>query len=267
MDDQALIAEISVRQATATESDQASDTRDQPNPRPIAETLEAKLQRIREFKIQERTYRSETAEEREAADRSKRLTAIGDIVSAAGQRYLNASVNSWQATTERQRHVRASIIDYCRTIDDHVGAGEGVVLYGPVGTGKDHLAVGIARAACLADLDCKWLKGQEWFGQLRDAIESDRTERELFRSLECDVLILSDPLPPMGPLTPYQASMLYRLTEDRYSRGGVIVATVNVADDAEADSRLGAQTWDRLCDRAWKVKCDWPSFRKPARVV
>ena len=225
------------------------------------------MKRIREFKIQESICRSETSEEMARRLEAEAKRAIDEIIRAAGVRYETASVNTWKATTERQHSVKAAVIDYCRSIRERVEAGEGVVLYGPVGTGKDHLAVGIARAACLADLSCKWLKGQEWFGSLRDAIESDRTEKELFRSLDCDVLILSDPLPPMGPLTPYQASMLYRLTEDRYSRGGVIVATVNVADDSEADSRFGAQTWDRICDRSWKVKCDWPSFRKPSRIV
>jgi DNA replication protein DnaC len=81
------------------------------------------------------------------------------------------------------------------------------------------------------------------------------------------MLVISDPLPPMGPLTAFQASMLYRLIEERYSSGGVVVATVNVASDEEADSRMGAQTWDRLCDKSVKCHCNWPSYRKPWKTV
>ena len=82
-----------------------------------------------------------------------------------------------------------------------------------------------------------------------------------------DVLCLSDPLPPVGALTQFQATMLYRLVDARYSRGVPTICTVNVADDAEADERMGVPTWDRLCHGAWKLHCAWPTYRRPAREV
>ena len=43
--------------------------------------------------------------------------------------------------------------------------------------------------------------------------------------------------------------------------------SMNVANDAEADNRMGVQTWDRLCDGAWKIKCAWPTNRTPSRTI
>jgi DNA replication protein DnaC len=61
--------------------------------------------------------------------------------------------------------------------------------------------------------------------------------------------------------------MLYRAVEARYAAGKPTIVTVNVANDGEADLRLGAPTWDRLCHGAGKIKCEWPSYRQPAFEV
>jgi DNA replication protein DnaC len=71
----------------------------------------------------------------------------------------------------------------------------------------------------------------------------------------------------VGALTQHQATMLYRLVDARYSKGVPTICTVNVASDAEADERMGAATWDRLCHDAWKFNCNWPTYRKPAREI
>ena len=258
-----MLADIASRQQTAGTSGQGSDTEGPTNP------FESLKQRILQAQTVERPKLSpsEIEEQQRARAEAAAASAVDRLRFEVGAKYADAAVNNWRAETERQKQVRAAVVEYCLSVKSRVQCGEGMLLYGPVGTGKDHLAMGVARAACLAGVSVKWLKGQEWFGSLRDAIDSERTEGEIFRSLSCQMLVLSDPLPPIGPLTQYQASMLYRLIEDRYSRGGVIVATVNVASDEEADSRMGAQAWDRLKDRAWQIRCEWKSFRKPARIV
>jgi hypothetical protein len=35
----------------------------------------------------------------------------------------------------------------------------------------------------------------------------------------------------------------------------------------QAIKRMGAATWDRLCHGAWRVRCEWPSYRKSKRNV
>jgi hypothetical protein len=48
----------------------------------------------------------------------------------------------------------------------------------------------------------------------------------------------------------------------RYSHRKPIWLTLNVADGAEAELRMGAQTVDRLRDGALVLFCNWPSYRK-----
>lgn len=191
-----------------------------------------------------------------------------DLMADVGDRYAACRLSNFDATLPAQRRVRDALAKYCEQIRERHAKRQGLVLYGPVGTGKDHLAFAVARAAVLAGLSVKWLNGQDWFGQVRDAMDGDTSEAALIRRIAArDFAVISDPLPPIGNLTQHQATMLYRAVESRYAAGKPTIVTVNVASDGEADLRLGAATWDRLCHGAGKIKCEWPSYRVPAFEV
>jgi DNA replication protein DnaC len=186
-----------------------------------------------------------------------------NLVRDAGQRYRDCTLENFDARRGEQRAVVAALREYIAE-----DSPDGVILFGPVGTGKDHLAFAICRAAIKAGQSVRWVNGQNWFGMVRDAMDTSKSEASLIAELaRPEILCLSDPLPPVGALTQHQATMLYRLVDARYSRGVPTICTLNVADDAEADVRMGAATWDRLCHDAWKLHCNWPTYRKPAREV
>lgn len=186
-----------------------------------------------------------------------------DLVSSAGARYRGCTLESFTCTEPQQRKVVAALTDYLKT-----EAHDNVILYGPVGTGKDHLAFAMCKSAIKSGRTVRWINGQKWFGIVRDAMDTEKSEASLIAELaRADVLCLSDPLPPVGSLTQFQATMLYRAVDARYSKGLPTICTINVATDAEADERMGPATWDRLCHSAWKLFCNWESYRAPKREV
>lgn len=196
-----------------------------------------------------------------------------DLRNEAGARYVNCRLSSFKIHDkpeigERQKKIVSELEEYCRTISERRDSCEGIVLYGPVGTGKDHLAFAVARAIVGSFGRVRWVRGQDWFGSLRDGMDSGTPEAHTLNEMILPPwLVLSDPLPPAGSLTTYQTSMLFRAIDERYSSGRPTIVTINVADDAEADSRLGAAVWDRLCHGAWKLHCKWGSHRKPAKEI
>lgn len=187
----------------------------------------------------------------------KVLTKLGD---AASPRHSECRFSNFEAPTVNQREAVAAALAWS---DD---PNCNLVLFGPCGTGKDHLAYAAVRKAVIQHgSSVRWVNGQDWFGEVRDAIDEDTSERATIRAMVApDLLIISDPLPPFGNLTQHQATMLYRVINARCKP---TVATINVANDDEADERLGVATWDRLCDGAVKICCKWQSYRRPARKV
>lgn len=211
----------------------------------------------------------ESPEDEESRLYLERVDRCGKaLVTAAGERYRGCRLATFDAPTPRHVKVIESLLEYTGDLRKRLANREGLVIYGPVGTGKDHLAYAVAREFVLAGHSVAWLNGQDWFGEIRDAMDSGTTEGKVVSRITiADVAVISDPLPPVGGLTQHQSTMLYRAIDDRYAAGKLTIATVNVADDKEADTRIGAPTWDRLCHGAWKIQCKWASYRKPARDI
>lgn len=201
-------------------------------------------------------------------DDDGRLKTLAEFVRGAGQRANGWSFGAYKVADDYQRDVFAMVKKWADSFEERLKAGEGLVLYGPAGTGKDHLAfAAVAKSIVTFGVSARWFSCRDVFGAARDQIGSNESESALLRSItRASVVVLSDPLPPFGDvaLTPWQSDLLFRIVDARWRRQLPTVCTVNVADDDEGDRRLGAPTWDRINDRAWRAFTRWPSYRQPA---
>ena len=212
-------------------------------------------------KIQDADY---ARQEAEAAERQK-LQCWGRFISARGSRYQECRFGNFKTETVEQASAVLSLQDYCSHLQENIAMGRGMILFGPRGTGKDHLVVAMAHAACENGYAVSWLNGLDLYGRVRDAMDSaSESEREIIREFASfPILYISDPIPPVGKLTEFQIGTLFRIIDRRYNNCKPTWTTVNVSSGAELDDRIGAQNGDRLRDGALTIFTNWSSYRKP----
>src|ERR687893_365640 len=79
-----------------------------------------------------------------------------------------------------QRSVKKTVIEHLGQLD-FLHARENVILLGPPGTGKTHLAIALSIRACLAGQRVQFATATEWVARLGDAKRQGQLEPELRR--------------------------------------------------------------------------------------
>ncbi len=214
-----------------------------------------------------------TAEQLER-DREHRRRQRADKWESIGERigpdYAAAKLSAWRhhGTTDEQglqKQVLSQLTAYLDGLRDHVTQGTNLVCMGPMGSGKDFLLSCAMKYAVLSwGLDVTWRNGTALFAEFREAMSptAEYGEAYLLRNLiAAPILAISDPLPPIGALTEFQASTLFTILDGRYRARRPTWLTINVLNRAEAQSRMGSQLVDRLAHRSVSLFCNWGSFR------
>lgn len=209
------------------------------------------------------------AENDERKIRESRKNTWAEFCAWRGTRYANATLSGFEvardeAVAKQQRDALDALAGYISELPRNVADGRGIVLYGPKGTGKDHLMSAVLRVAVLSHgIDVKWANGMDLFGEFRDLIDGEANESKFVKSLASpSILAISDPVPPVGNLTGWQMSQLFRVIDMRYRNMKPIFVTMNATGAGDAESRMSGQIVDRLRDGALVVQCNWPSYRK-----
>lgn len=183
------------------------------------------------------------------------------------KRFRRCSLKDYKVYDPAQRDVVARLRELQDDVVEHVKAGRGLFLYGPCGTGKDHLVVALLRKAAWSGLLARMVNGIKLFGDVADAWRRDYSERDVIDPLlRPDVLLISDPVLPSG-ITESNQRTLYRLVSGRYDNGLSTWCTTNVAGSKGAIELLGNQVYSRLIDDALRLKCSWPCYRSQRRVT
>ena len=137
-----------------------------------------------------------------------------------------------------------------------------VVLLGPPGVGKTHLAVALGVKAVETGYSALFLTLETLMGRLIRARHENRLERTL-QQLTYPRLLILDELGYL-PLSREEASLFFRLLVRRYERGSLIVTSnKSFADWGEVfnDQVLATAILDRLLHHATTLNIKGESFR------
>ncbi len=139
---------------------------------------------------------------------------------------------------------------------------ESVILCGPVGVGKSHIAQALGYAACSRGFHVLYTKTGRLLQDLGGGHADGSWEARLRRYLAPDLLILDDF--GLREFSPTQAEDLFELICDRYQAGSLIVASNRTSQDWYGlfpNPVLAEGALDRLVNSAHHVLMPGRSYR------
>ena len=149
-----------------------------------------------------------------------------------------------------QRSIRRDVVIHLGALD-FIEAKHNVVLLGPPGTGKSHIATALGIRACQAGHRVAFATAAHWVDRLAEAHDRGRLHEELGRLGRIPLLIIDE----VGyvPFEAEAANLFFQLVSARYERASVIVTSNKPFGrwgEVFGDATVAAAMIDRLVHHA-----------------
>jgi len=151
------------------------------------------------------------------------------------RRYANCTLESFKTDLNKSQ---TNALFYAKAlVRDYPYLDRGLLLMGPVGVGKTHLAVAILRGLISKGVPCLFYESGSLLKRIQDSYNpiSKASEMGVLRPVfETEVLVLDE----LGATVPtdWVRDTLYQIINTRYNQKKLTIFTTNFLDDRDAES-------------------------------
>lgn len=198
-------------------------------------------------------------------------------------RLADASLDNYQPGCAEQETALQTCRSFAAEGLNNIASGKGLILLGPVGTGKSHLSVATLRAMVEANpgrfgraqsisgfVDepvyagycCTMVSVVEFLERLRESCRRDRKAytRELERRCRNDAVLILDDIGAESP-TDWVKEQLYALIDVRYRMKRSTFFTTNCSLD-QLEGQIGDRTFSRIWEMCEGIRVGGDDWRK-----
>jgi DNA replication protein DnaC len=208
----------------------------------------------------ERSVRDEAR--RIEAYRFERARVVSALRNASGvpERFRDANIAGFEATTDSQVRVVSIVARYVETFEPK--SGMGLLLLGGCGSGKTLLACATVNALVEQGYSALYMRTSVAVDSVKATYAKTSTvtkSEAIARLVTPDLLVLDEVGMQLG--TDHEALLLFEILNGRYEgrRSTVLISNLNAA---EIDRSLGERLNDRLHETCAFLAFDWPSYRR-----
>lgn len=194
-------------------------------------------------------------EEYEAKERLARATIP--------RRFADATLENYSPSCEAARKAHNLALAYANDFERFKESGTCMIFCGGVGTGKTHLAVGIAKAVIDRKKESRFVSVIDAIRAVKQTYsrDSEKSETEVMAEyLSPALLVLDEVGAQFG--TDTEKLILFQIINGRYERVLPTIVISNLAKDSLGEF-IGERVIDRLRENGGRlIAFDWASYRR-----
>lgn len=187
----------------------------------------------------------------------ERLFSMAEL----GPRFAECTFDNWQPRPGAVEAHKAAL-DYVEHFRDYAAEGRGLILFGPPGNGKSHLAAAIVNRLLGQGVCCVARTVPALLKRIQATWDADIgvTEHSLIQALvNADLVVLDDA--GAEKWSEWSESTLYYVIDERYRWKRPVVLTSN-CDLKTLEAQVGTRAFDRLVETCTLVENRATSYRQ-----
>ena len=199
---------------------------------------------------------------RQEEERIQRRWMVKVKTALIPERFKDRTLNSYIAKTSDQKTALAFAKEYAENFDQVMKTGRSAIFVGKVGTGKTHLAVGIALSIMEQQRSPLFTTVQRLVRRVKDSWRTkEETESEVIEAFASpDLLILDEIGVQFG--SEFEKQILFDVLNERYEKLKPSILLSNIPRE-QLGEYLGERVTDRLRENGGKmIPFDWDSHRR-----